>query len=142
MQQKAASVASANVSAAGGRDHLPALLEAEEDRASMSDHRRRGGENPDERAADPEPERRSGEALREVEQRDRDSERAPVDAEDVRGADVPAPLRADVLATNEPWHPVAERQRSEQVRDADCEQIVSSRSDRDPLTRIPVAEDP
>ena len=53
-----------------GRDHLPALLESKEHRPGVTDHRRSGRENADERAADPEPERRRGEALRDVEQGD------------------------------------------------------------------------
>ena len=78
--------------AARGRDHLPALLEAEEHGPRVAEHRRSRGEHADERTADPQPERRGGEPLRDVEERHRDAERAPVDAEDVDAPTLPLPF--------------------------------------------------
>ncbi len=101
--------------ASGGRDHLAALLEPEEHRPGVTDHGRSGREDADERSTDPEPEGRCGEALRDVEQGHRDAEAAAVHAEDVRRADVAAAPGADVLLTQDERHPVAERQRAEEV---------------------------
>ena len=82
---------------AGRRDHLAALAEPEPDRARMAEHRRGAREHADPLTAELDADERGHEALGDVEQRHRHAEPAPVDAPDVRGADVAAPLLADVL---------------------------------------------
>ena len=113
MQMNAASGASARVAPPAVATIFPPFSNRRKTGTGVADHRRSRGEHADQRTADPEPERGSGEPLREIEQRDRDAERAAVHAEDVRRTDVPAPLRPDVLATDELRHPVAERHRAE-----------------------------
>src|SRR4029453_911467 len=83
------------------RNHLPALPEPEEDRARVAEHGRGACEHADYRSPRPEPEKRGRRALPDVEQGDGRPEPPPVDAEHVRGADVPATPRADGAPTDD-----------------------------------------
>ena len=83
--------------APGGGDHLPALLEPQEYRPRMPDHRRGTRQYADQRAPGQQPDKGGREALAEVEKGDRDPQPASVDPEHVGRADVPAAARADVL---------------------------------------------
>jgi hypothetical protein len=121
--------------AAGRGDHLPALAEPEEHGPGVPDHRRSAGEDTDPVAADLEPDERGHEALRDVEQRDGHPERAAVDAPDVRGADVAAATRADVLPAQEAREHVAEGDRAEEVRPDDDQDVDDH--DRKPSAGAP-----
>ena len=76
--------------AAGGRDGLAALLEAQEERAPVAEHRRAAGEDAGQLADEQRPHERRHEALGDVEEHDRDPVPAAVGAPDVRRADVAA----------------------------------------------------
>ena len=123
----AASGASASTTPPAGRDHLAALAEAEPDRARVPEHRRRAREHADPLAAELDADERRHEALGHVEQRHRHAEPAPVDAPHVGGADVAAPLLADVLAAEEPDDDDAERDRPDQVAPGDDEGVLEHR---------------
>jgi len=75
---------------------LAATSEAHEERPPVSNQRGNPGEEPDELASQPEAEQRRDEALRDVEQRDRQAQLEALRAPDVRGPGVAAPDRPDV----------------------------------------------
>jgi hypothetical protein len=103
--------------AAAGRDHLPALLEPQEDRAPVTEHRRGAGAHSREmvRRDEEHPNERRDEPLQHVEEDDRDAEPAPVGAPDVRRADVPGADLADVLVLDEEHEPIAPRARAQEI---------------------------
>src|SRR5205085_2407071 len=106
--------------AARRRDRLPALLEAQEQGAPMAEHRGAARQHAREVADEERPGKRRPEALRDVEQHDRNPVAPPEDAPDVRGADVPAPDLADVDAAPGTDDPVAGRDRAGEVAGADA----------------------
>src|SRR5262249_10135240 len=101
--------------AAGRRDHLPAAPDAAEDRPPVPDNPLRAAATPAAVATAPRPPARGPDALRLSEARGRPPALRPVDAPDVRRADVAAPLRPDVLVAEDPAEPVPPRQRAAQV---------------------------
>src|SRR5581483_3026006 len=82
--------------AARGRHHLPAAAEAEEERPPVPEHRGRACEDACAVPGELDRDERRHEALRRIEQHRRDAEPPAVHTPDVRRADVPAALRADV----------------------------------------------
>ena len=102
-----------------GRDRLAALLEAEEERPPVAEHRRPAGERSDELVRHERPDERRHEALRHVEHDDRHAVGLAVRAPDVRRADVAAAHLTDVLVLEEEHEPVPERHRTEEVRAQD-----------------------
>ena len=95
----------------------------------MPSHRCRAGENADPLATEPESDVRGNEALEDVEQRDGHAEPAAVGAPHVRGADVAAALRSDVLAAEQPHDDDTEGDRADEVG-ADDDQSVLEHAGR------------
>ena len=106
---------------APGRDRLAALLEAEEERPPVAEHRRAPREHADQLADENRADERGHEPLGDVEHDDRDPVGLAVRAPDVACADVAATDRADVLALEQEDEPVAERHRPQQVAAEDDE---------------------
>ena len=107
--------------AAPGGHRLPALLEAEEERPPVAEHRGAAGEHGCQLADEERAHERRHEALRHVEHYDRDPEPASVGPPYVRRTDVAAAHLADVLALDEQDDPVPERHRPQQVAAKDDE---------------------
>src|SRR6478736_5663606 len=107
-----------------GRDHLPALREAQEDRPPVPEHRRAARANPREmvRRDEQHPEQRRDVALQDVEDDDREAEPPTVRPPDVRRADVSRPGRPDVLVLEEPHQPVPPGTGAEEVAEDDQRQ--------------------
>src|SRR5262249_47511335 len=107
---------------ARGRDDLPALLEAEEERTVVAEHRSAACEHSDAVTLQHRRDERRNEALRGVEHASGKAELPAVHAADVRRADCAAALRADVLAAEDLHEPEAPRHRAEHVaaRDEEC----------------------
>jgi hypothetical protein len=105
--------------AAGGRDHLPALGEAHEQRPPVAEHGRAAGEY-----AGPLPHHQRGderghEPLQHVQQHNGQPQPPPVHAPDVGGADVAAAVAADVVVAQQSDEPVAERHAAGEVAAGD-----------------------
>ena len=98
-----------------GRDHLPALREAEKYRPPVPEHRGAAGKRAGDVTRHEGRDQRRHEPFGNVEQDHRNREPRPEAPPDVRRADVPAADRPDVDAAGPAHHPVAEREAAGEV---------------------------